>query len=262
MGGLSIIYYIILCILLISGDNQFGFKKALAAVMQFTLLAKLSTTSYLGAVLLTVCAIDLSKAFHKVNHHALYIKLMKRYIPVKLLDLLENLISVCYFRVKWKNGWSEIFSIHFGVRQGSVLSPFLFAVYLDDLSRLCDLDTSSHIILYADDILLIAPSLSKLECVLHACERELTRLDMVINCKKSCCLRVGSRCDAVCGNIVSDSGQVIAWVTEMRYLGVYVTQSKTFKCSLKHAKRSFYRAANAVFAQVSRVASEEVTLRS
>ena len=43
-----------------------------------------------------------------------------------------------------------------------------------------------------------------------------------------------------CGNIVSASGQVIAWVTEMRYLGVYVTQSRTFKCSLEHAKRSFY----------------------
>ena len=88
----------------------------------------------------------------------------KRYIPVKLLDLLESLISVRYSRIKWENGWSEIFSIHFGVRQGSVLSPFLFAVYLDDLSKWCDSDSSSYIILYADDILLIAPSLSKLEC--------------------------------------------------------------------------------------------------
>jgi len=164
---------------------------------------------------------------------------MKSYIPVKLLDLLESLISVCYSRVKWENCFSEIFSIHFGIRQGSVLSPFLFAVYLDDLSKLCDSDSSSYIILYADDNLLIAPSLFKLESVLHACERELTRLDMAINCKKSCCLRVASRCDAVCGNIVSASGQVIAWVTEMRYLGVSVTQSKTFKCSLEDAKRSF-----------------------
>ena len=62
------------------------------------------------------------------------------------------------------------------------------------------------------------------------------------------------------GNIVSASDQVIAWVTEMCYLGVYVTQSRAFKCSLEHAKRSFYRAANAIFAKVGRVASEEVTL--
>ena len=34
-----------------------------------------------------LCAIDLSKAFDKVNHHALYVKLMKRNIPVQLLEI-------------------------------------------------------------------------------------------------------------------------------------------------------------------------------
>ena len=34
-----------------------------------------------------------------------------------------------------------------------------------------------------------------------------------------------------------------------------------FKCSLEHAKKSFYHAANAVFANIGRVASEEVTLQ-
>jgi len=38
-----------------------------------------------------ICAIDLSKAFDKVNHHALFIKLMKRHFPPKLLIVLENL---------------------------------------------------------------------------------------------------------------------------------------------------------------------------
>jgi len=166
-------------------------------MLYFCYVRGLQTETYMNQKTKSLYTIDLSKAFDKVNHHALYIKLMKRYIPVKLLDLLENLISVCYSCIKWENGWSEIFSIHFGVRQGSVLSPFLFTVYLDDLSKLCDSDSSSYIILYADDILLIAPSLSKLECILHACERELTRLDMAINCKKLCCLRVGFRCDAV-----------------------------------------------------------------
>ena len=37
-----------------------------------------------------LCAIDLSKAFDKVNHHALLVKLMKRKLPVFLIDILEN----------------------------------------------------------------------------------------------------------------------------------------------------------------------------
>ena len=83
---------------------------------------------------------------------------------------------------KWNNVWSSVFDIAFGVRQGSVLSPFLFALYLDDLAKLC----GCFIILYADDILLISPSVVYLEQLLHACERELHWLDMAINFDKSC----------------------------------------------------------------------------
>ena len=47
-----------------------------------------------------LCAIDLSKAFDKVNHYALYLKLMKRLIPHEILNLLEFWLSACYSCVK------------------------------------------------------------------------------------------------------------------------------------------------------------------
>ena len=75
------------------------------------------------------------------------------------------------------------------MRQGSVLSPFLFAIYVDDLRALCKPGSNLYIIVYIDDILLLAPTVTALEKLLHACERKL------INCKKSFCLRVGQRCD-------------------------------------------------------------------
>ena len=50
-------------------------------------------------------------------------------------------------------------------------------------------------------------------------------------------------------------------VNEMRYLGIFIMRSRVFKCSLDHATKSFYRAANAVFGKIGRVASEEVTLQ-
>jgi len=124
------------------------------------------------------------RAFDKVNHHALFIKLMRRHIPVKLLTILENLLLCCYSCIKWYNAWSTVFEINFGVRQGSVLSPFLFAVYLDDLSKLCFPFDACYIILYADDIMLISPSITNLERLLHRCEHELFWLDMSINLKK------------------------------------------------------------------------------
>ena len=102
----------------------------------------------------------------------------------------------------------------------------MFVLYVDDLGKLCDLCRGCCIILYANDILLIAPTVTQLENLLHIlCERELQWLDMAINFKKSCYLRIAPRCDAVCANITSSEGFVIAWASEMRYLGVYFTKS-------------------------------------
>jgi len=68
---------------------------------------------------------NLSKAFDKVNHDALFLKLMKRLIPIQLLNLLVSWLSGCYsyMYVKWYHAWSQMFNVDFGVRQGSVLSP-------------------------------------------------------------------------------------------------------------------------------------------
>jgi len=49
--------------------------------------------------------------------------------------------------------WSHMFRISSGVRQGSVLSPVLFSVYIDDIGQLQNNLTGSFVVLYADDIL-------------------------------------------------------------------------------------------------------------
>jgi len=46
------------------------------------------------------------------------------------------------------------------------------------------------ILIYADDILLIAPSVSGLQTLVNICETELMNVDMSINVKKSVCIRV------------------------------------------------------------------------
>jgi len=96
----------------------------------------------------------------------------------------------------------------------------------------------------------------------HICEKELEWLDMSINFKKSCCLRIISpRCDVKCADIISLSGCVLSWVTEMRYLGIQIVRSRLFKIYLHNAKRSFYRAANSIFGKIGRIASEEVVIQ-
>ena len=199
-----------------------------------------------------IYAIDISKTFNRVNHHGLVIKLINRLIPNELLLLLES----C---VKRANVWSCEFSIESGVRQGSVSSPFLFSIHVYDLAKSYSSFIRSFIVLYADDILLLAPTVSQLQKLLTNCDSVLDQLDMAINSKKSCCLRIGQRHNNPCAPSCTLSGELISWVDELQYLGVIIMCVTMF--SLHHAKKLFYRSGNAIFGEMGRIVSEEVVLQ-
>jgi len=143
--------------LLVCTENQFGFKKGLGCSNAIHTLCQVVDSYVSKGTTVNICSIDLSKAFDKVNHCALFIKLMKRHFPVQLLDIIANLFTGCLSCVKWDSMYSSMFAITFGVRQGSVLSPILFNVYLNDLANIDIVLNRLCLILYADDILLIAP---------------------------------------------------------------------------------------------------------
>ena len=80
--------------------------------------------------------------------------------------------------------------------------------------------------------------------------------------KKSCCLRIGPRFDATCTCVITSDGHSLPWVSEMRYLGIlYFVAGRNMSCSVSYAKCSFYRSSNAIFAEVGKHASKEVTLQ-
>jgi len=54
---------------------------------------------------------------------------------------------------------------------------------------------------------------------------------------------------------------MITWVSELRYLGMILVKSRSFKVCLDYAERSFYRAANAIFGKTGRLASEKMILQ-
>jgi len=108
---------------------------------------------------------------------------------------------------------------------------------------------------YMPMTLLIAKSVTTLKRM-WLCEQELNSIDMVINVRKSCCMRVGTRQDKPCSNINTIDGRQLSWVNEIRYLGVVIVRSVKFKCSVDQAKKPFYHAANRIFAKVGQVVVE------
>jgi len=91
--------------------------------------------------------------------------------------------------------------------------------------------------LYADDILLLAPSVTALQKLLWAYEQEFHFIAMPINVKKSCCMRNGARHGKLCANIRTLDGRDLAWVEEIRYLGVLIVRSFRFKRCVDQAQK-------------------------
>jgi len=151
---------------------------------------------------------------------------------VQLLALMELWFHVSVTCVNWKGHLSAFYRLTTGVRQGGVLSPSLFAVYIDGIvDKVMNTDVGCYIsatccciFLYDNDITLIAPSVSSaLQMLLNVCEEELLALDIYVNQKKPMCIRIDRRFSVQCAELVTASGGRLRWVDRCRYLGVYFT---------------------------------------
>jgi len=86
-----------------SADNQYGFKNGIGCNYAIYTARKIVDKFISLGCTANLCALDFSKAFDKVNHHALFIKLMKWHIPNELLELFENWFTNCHSCIKWVN---------------------------------------------------------------------------------------------------------------------------------------------------------------
>ena len=112
-----------------SSHLQYGFKAGSSTYCFYVVSHYINNGSkVLG------CFIDASKAFDRVDHGVLFQQLAKRGISPVILNFLLSWYRMQRMRVQWSPDCTSIsFAVANGVRQGGVLSPFFFAVYLDDL---------------------------------------------------------------------------------------------------------------------------------
>ena len=110
-----------------------------------------------------MAALDATKAFDRVNHIKLFHRLLDNGMPVFVVKLIANWYSKNMATVRWNNHHSEFSHVKSGVRQGGVLSPTLFNIYIDTIvDALVKSDLGCHVmgqymgcLLYADDLILL-----------------------------------------------------------------------------------------------------------
>ena len=82
------------------------------------------------------CFLGVSKAYDRVTHWTLFRKLLIRSIHILIVTMVMFWYTKHELCIRCGAKMSPYFTISNGVRQGGILSPSLFAVYMDDLSSL------------------------------------------------------------------------------------------------------------------------------
>lgn len=174
-------------------DQQFGFTKgrsttdAGAALLQHIYNAWNESHDAIGVF----C--DLSKAFDCVDHQTLLLKLKHYGIRGRALNLFKSYLEHRIQRVQINGTKSQGSQVKIGVPQGSILGPFLFLVYINDLPFMVrDL---SRIVLFADDTSLIfkvnrqTKDIDDVNCALSRIHAWFTANNLVLNSKKTKCIK-------------------------------------------------------------------------
>ena len=119
--------------LLATDSLQFGYK-AKTSTVQCSWLVQEVINFYLRSgthPILTL--LDCSKAFDTCQFSSLFRRLLERGMPAIVVRVIVFVYEEQYAWVKWGSSRSSLFKIVNGTRQGSILSPALFALYVDEL---------------------------------------------------------------------------------------------------------------------------------
>ena len=178
----------------------------------------------------TVVIIQATKAFDKVSYKVLFDILLKKNVCPRIVNLLYYMYSNQLCHVKWGDETSASFSISNGVKQGGVISPLLFSLYIDELFLLLKQSgIGCHVGLtyagafgYADDIALVAPSLSSLKQMISICEEFAKSHSIVFNPSKTklLCFNLDPLCEIP---PIYLNGVQISIVEHEKHLGNYIS---------------------------------------
>ena len=182
-------------------------------------------------------ALDASKAFDRVEFHKLFECLLKRNVNLVVVRFLLNMYLNQNVRVKFNQSCTDFFHVTNGVKQGGVLSPILFSVYIDVLLE--SLQKSGYgcrigdqyvgCISYADDIIILTASLFSLDKMIKVCEKYAKEFQVKFNGTKSKLIVFQKGGTILTPNVFVNSEKVEV-VNELNYLGFMISNKPGDTC--------------------------------
>jgi len=115
--------------------NQFGFMPGRSTIEAIFLIRHVMERYREQKKDLHMVFIDLEKAYDKIPRNVMWWALDRHKVPTKYVALIKNMYNNVMIRVRISDGDTDDFPIKIGLHQGSALSPYLFALVMDEVTR-------------------------------------------------------------------------------------------------------------------------------
>ena len=165
-------------------DSQFGFVPGRGTTDAIFVVRQLQEKYLAAKKRLYMALVDLEKAFDWVPRKVIWWALRKLGVEEWIVQLVQGMYANARSCVRVGEGYKEEFEVKVGVHQGSVLSPLLFIIVLEALSR----EFRSGVPwedLYADDLVIIAESLEQCVRRLLTWKEAMEKKGMRVNAGKT-----------------------------------------------------------------------------
>ena len=178
-------------------EAQAGFREGYSTIDNaFILSAILQKYLNRKGGKLYVCFVDFKKAFDSVNRQKLWQVLTTNGIKGNVFKAIYSMYACVKSCVRFNNECTNTFDCPVGLRQGCLLSPVIFSIFVNELSKLiessdiCGIQlfpdiTEILLLLFADDIALMADSVRGLQKQINITEKFCDTYKMVVNTVKT-----------------------------------------------------------------------------
>ena len=209
-------------------EEQCGFRPGRGTTDQLFTLSRILEGAWEFAQPVYMCFVDLEKAYDRVPRDVLWRVLWEYGVRGALLGAVRSLYSQSESCVRVFGTKSDMFPVRVGLRQGCALSPILFVIFMDRISRRSQAGVTGlqygglriPSLLFADDVVLMASSACDLQLSLGRFAAECEAAGMRISTSKSEAM-VLSRKPVVC--TLQVGSEPLPQVEEFKYLGVLFT---------------------------------------
>ena len=214
-----------------TSDNQFGFKSCHSTDLCIYTLKEFIDYYKTRGTTVYVTFLDASKAFDRIDHWLLFDKMIRKGVPLFNIKLLVLWYSRQRMFVRWGDTRSTSFCVTNGVKQGGIISPMLFNLYMDDLNLMLNcsgiggyIGTSFiYHLYYADDLCLISLSSSGMQHLLNICNEYATTHKLLYNGSKSFSLCFKKNTLKVSAPLFYPDQMKIPTVKQCRYLSITIS---------------------------------------